>query len=176
MGVLSKIAGIITSIPDPVLGGMTIFLFANVTVSGLALAAMLDLHSRRIKFIMAMSLAVGLGVTIWPYAFQDWFGSTYTANFWRCGDCSPGLKGVRNGVSIFLSTGYCVGTVIAIILNFALPKDAGVLMPGDDITKRTREDSDEDELEKPEAPSDPSDDSKPEMHEIDEGVGAEVVA
>lgn len=151
MGVLSKIAGIITSIPDPVIGGMTIFLFANVTVSGLALASNLDLHSRRVKFIMAMSLAVGLGVTIWPYAFQDWFGSSYTANFWRCEHCSPGLKGIRNGVSIFMSTGYCVGTVIAIVLNFILPTDAGIMMPPEDITKRTREsDSEEDDVVKPE--------------------------
>ena len=49
MGVFGKIAGIITSIPDCVLGGMTIFLFANVMVSGIALAATLDLHSRRVK-------------------------------------------------------------------------------------------------------------------------------
>jgi NCS2 family nucleobase:cation symporter-2 len=49
LGVFSKVAGIITSIPDAVLGGMTIFLFANVLVSGIALASTLDLHSRRNK-------------------------------------------------------------------------------------------------------------------------------
>ena len=43
------LSGIITSIPDAVIGGMTIFLFANVLTSGIALAATLDLHSRRIK-------------------------------------------------------------------------------------------------------------------------------
>jgi uric acid-xanthine permease len=128
MGIFSKIAGIITAIPDCVIGGMTIFLFANVLASGIALAATVDLHSRRVKFIMAMSLAIGVGVTIWPFAFADMRGSTYTANFWRCEDCSPTMQGVRNGVSIFLSTGYCVGTIIAILLNTILPEDAGVDM------------------------------------------------
>lgn len=113
LGVFSKVAGIITSIPDAVIGGMTIFLFANVLVSGITLTKSLELHSRRVKFIMAMSLAIGLGVTVWPFAFQDMRASAYTANFWRCEGCSETMKGIRNGLSIFLSTGYCVGTVIA---------------------------------------------------------------
>lgn len=50
-------------------------------------------------------------------------GSSYTAAFWECTDCSDTMKGFRNGVSIFLSTGYCIGSVIAIVLNFILPED-----------------------------------------------------
>ena len=132
MGVFGKISGIITSIPDCVLGGMTIFLFANVLVSGISLSSALDLHSRRIKFIMALSLAVGVGVTVWPFAFLDMRGSSYTANFWRCTNCSDRKKGIRNGISIFLSTGYCIGTVIAMLLNTILPEDAGVATAEDD--------------------------------------------
>jgi len=126
LGIFSKVAGVITSIPDCVIGGMTIFLFANVLASGIALSGQLDLHSRRVKFIMALSLAIGVGVTVFPYAFQDQRGSPYTANFWRCDDCSEVQKGVRNGISIFLSTGYCVGTVVAMLLNAILPEDAAV--------------------------------------------------
>jgi uracil-xanthine permease len=106
MGVFGKIAGILTSIPDCVLGGMTIFLFSNVLVSGITLANQCDLHSRRTKFIFALSLAIGVGVTVWPYAFLDMRASGYTAAFWTCADCSNAMKGLRNGVSIFLSTGY----------------------------------------------------------------------
>ena len=124
MGVLGKVAGIITSIPDAVLGGMTIFLFCNVFVSGVSVATTLDLKSRRVRFIMAMSLAVGIGVTVWPYAFLDRRASSYTANFWPCADCSATMKGLRNGVSIFLSTGYCIGTMLAMLLNAILPEDA----------------------------------------------------
>ena len=128
MGVLAKIAGVITSIPDCVMGGMTIFLFCNVLVSGIALFGGLDMKSRRTRFIAALSLAVGVGVTVWPFAFQDMRASSYTAAFWECSDCSETMKGFRNGVSIFLSTGYCIGSVIAIIVNLILPKD-----PEDDV-------------------------------------------
>jgi NCS2 family nucleobase:cation symporter-2 len=75
-------------------------------------------------FIMALSLAIGVGVTVWPYAFLDMRASSCTANFWRCSD---GLKGLRNGVSIFLSTGYCVGTVMAILLDQILPNDSTIV-------------------------------------------------
>mmetsp|Transcript_33222 Transcript_33222/g.48777 ORF Transcript_33222/g.48777 Transcript_33222/m.48777 type:complete len:583 (-) Transcript_33222:111-1859(-) len=125
MGIFGKVAGVITSIPDCVIGGMTIFLFSNVLVSGVSLAAStLDMNSRRTRFILALSLAIGVGVSVYPYAFQDLRGSRYTAKFWTCSECSDTLKGVRDGVSIFLSTGYCVGTVVAMLLNSILPEDA----------------------------------------------------
>ena len=124
LGVVAKFAGIITAMPDCVLGGMTIFLFANVMASGVALASSIDLHSRRNKFILALSLALGVGVTVWPYAFADRRASGYSAQFWTCADCSDALKGVRNGVTIFLSTGYCIGTMTAMFLNTVLPADA----------------------------------------------------
>jgi len=69
------------------------------------------------------------------YAFQDMRASPYTASFWTCADCSDTMKGLRNAVSIFLSTGYCIGSVIAIFLNLILPSDAesDVVVPtGDD--------------------------------------------
>lgn len=128
MGVFGKVAGLLTSIPDCVLGGMTIFLFSNVLVSGINLANKSNLQSRRTKFIFALSLAIGVGVTVWPYAFLDMRASGYTAAFWKCADCNDGLKGLRNAVSIFLSTGYCVGTVVALLLNAVLPEDAEVEM------------------------------------------------
>jgi xanthine/uracil permease len=109
----ARFAGIITSILDCVIGGMTIFLFASVLVPGITLTKSLELHSRRVKFIMALSLTIGLGVTVWPFAFQDMRASAYTANFWRCEGCSETMKGIRNGLSIFLSSGYCVGTIVA---------------------------------------------------------------
>lgn len=136
MGVLAKIAGVITSIPDCVLGGMTIFLFSNVLVSGITLFGSLNMKSRRILFISSLSLAVGIGVTVWPFAFQDMAASPYTAAFWECAGCSDTLKGFRNGVSIFLSTGYCIGSVIAIILNMILPDDPEDTVPdGDDANR-----------------------------------------
>lgn len=151
MGIFGKIAGLLTSIPDCVLGGMTIFLFSNVLVSGISLAASAcDLQSRRTKFIFAFSLAIGVGVTVWPYAFQDMRASGYTAAFWTCKSCSDSMKGLRNGISIFLSTGYCVGTVMAMLLNMILPEDATVEAIEDlklDETVEKKAESSEEEVE-----------------------------
>lgn len=160
LGVFGKFAGLITSIPDCVLGGMTIFLFANVLASGINLTKEVDLDSRRNRFIMAFSLALGVGVTVWPYAFADRRASPYTAAFWPCADCSDAMKGLRNGVSIFLSTGYCIGSVTAIFLNTILPCDAGVSFaeaPAEEVEEaekvKSLEDSGSDEVdvEKPKA-------------------------
>ena len=45
LGVLSKVSGIISSMPDCVVGGMTTFLFCNVFVSGLSVVSKADLNS-----------------------------------------------------------------------------------------------------------------------------------
>lgn len=145
MGILSKISGLITSIPDCVLGGMTIFLFSNVFVSGLKIIGSADLDSRRVRFIVSLSMACGLGVTVWPFAFADRRGQPYTANFWQCDDCDDDMKGVRNGVSIFLSTGYCVGTVLAILLNLILPEDPIIVRKSDVKELESEEGSAEEE-------------------------------
>ena len=73
------------------------------------------------EYISALSFVVGVTVSVWPYALFDTRASPYTAAFWECGDCSDTVKGIRIGVSIFLSTGYCVGSVVAILLNALLP-------------------------------------------------------
>jgi uric acid-xanthine permease len=153
-GVFSKISGLITSIPDCVIGGMTIFLFSNVIVSGMALASKLDLHSRRNKFIMALSLCVGAGVTIFPFAFLDQRAAPYTAAFWPCDKCNDTMKGLRNGVSIFLSTGYCIGTVIAMILNFILPDDAGIVTLDGDKSSQTKATDDSGKVDDPDDSAD----------------------
>jgi len=157
LGVFGKVAGIITSIPDCVIGGMTVFLFANVLASGINLTKLVDLDSRRNRFIMAFSMAMGVGVTIWPYAFLDRRASPYTAPFWQCADCSNAMKGLRNGVSIFLSTGYCIGSVSAMVLNSILPldteisyedKDTAAAEPEPEVAEK-KESPEEGDVEKP---------------------------
>jgi NCS2 family nucleobase:cation symporter-2 len=48
------------------------------------------------------------------------------------------MKGVRNGVAIFLSTGYCIGTVVAILLNLILPADAAIKFYDDKMLEASR--------------------------------------
>lgn len=84
MGIVAKISGIISSIPDCVLGGMTTFLFCQVLVSGLAILSKVDLNSRRNRVILGISLGVGVGVAMTPGIFNDMRDSPYSARFWPC--------------------------------------------------------------------------------------------
>jgi NCS2 family nucleobase:cation symporter-2 len=134
LGVLSKISGIISSMPDCVVGGMTTFLFCNVFVSGLSVVSKADLNSRRNRIILAISMGVGLGVTAVPWIFGDQRGSAGTAPFWACtgpfreaADCNKGEKGIRDGILILLTTPYSIGTLLAMFLHGILPTDMEVV-------------------------------------------------
>jgi hypothetical protein len=65
-GVIAKIAAIIASIPECVLGGMVSFLFTNIVVSGAKILGP-ELNVRRNRFITAASLSVALGVALVPH-------------------------------------------------------------------------------------------------------------
>ena len=134
LGVLSKVSGIISSMPDCVVGGMTTFLFCNVFVSGLSVVSKADLNSRRNRIILAISMGVGLGVTAVPWIFGDQRASSGTAPFWACtgpfregGDCSKGEQGIRDGILILLTTPYSIGTLLAMTLHAILPTDMEVV-------------------------------------------------
>mmetsp|Transcript_3019 Transcript_3019/g.9250 ORF Transcript_3019/g.9250 Transcript_3019/m.9250 type:complete len:588 (+) Transcript_3019:50-1813(+) len=111
-GIVGKIGGIFIAIPDAVLGGMTTFLFANVTVSGIRILSGLK-WERRDRFILAVALAVGLGVVIVPETFRSFIPDSE----------SEVVRAFTNGVEIMLSTGYCIGAIIASLLNFVVPHE-----------------------------------------------------
>jgi len=90
---------------------MTTFLFANVAVSGIRILARLG-WTRRDRFIVSAALAIGLGVSLVP----NWFEYIFTY-----GGDSAGLQAVIDAVKITVSTGYCIGAIIAIVLNLLLP-------------------------------------------------------
>eukprot|EP00929_Paragymnodinium_shiwhaense_P059267 TRINITY_DN29685_c0_g1_i1.p2 TRINITY_DN29685_c0_g1~~TRINITY_DN29685_c0_g1_i1.p2 ORF type:complete len:128 (-),score=38.80 TRINITY_DN29685_c0_g1_i1:365-748(-) len=71
-----------------------------------------------------------------PHIFNDMRDSPYGARFWPCfedsflesgSNCSDSEKGVRNAVMLFLGTPYCIGSVLAMIMNLILPADMEVV-------------------------------------------------
>lgn len=115
-GVFGKVGAFFTSIPLPVLGGMSTFLFANIAVSGLQVMTSQGVD-RRSRFIMAVAFCFGLGGILIP----QFFGS---GNFIDCSTIdSEGLRGVCDAVDITLSTGYAVGCLVAVVLNGILPEE-----------------------------------------------------
>lgn len=94
-GILGKIAGVFLAIPNPVLGGVTTFLFANVAASGVRVLAHLR-FLRRERFILAAALAFGFGNLLQPGLFQHLFDGVANPN--------KGLEGLFNSITIVLST------------------------------------------------------------------------
>jgi uracil-xanthine permease len=116
-GVLAKVGGWVTTIPDCVLGGMTTFLFANVCVSGFKVIS-IDGFARRNRFILAVSLGLGLGVTLVPGWAEN--------NLWPVTDgMSDGVRSFRDSIILILSNGFTIGCLTAIALHLILPQEEG---------------------------------------------------
>lgn len=100
LGLFPVVASVAASMPAPVLGGATFLMFGTVAASGIRIIASQHID-RRGSLIMAVSLALGLGVSF-----------------------EPGLvKALPAWLHGMLSSGIIAGGLAAIILNFLLPGD-----------------------------------------------------
>ncbi|OKH30765.1 xanthine permease XanP [[Phormidium ambiguum] IAM M-71] len=70
LGLLPVVGGIFQAIPQPVLGGATTVMFGSIAVAGLNIVSSVKLD-RRAMIIVAVSLAMGLGVVYSPEIFND---------------------------------------------------------------------------------------------------------
>jgi uracil-xanthine permease len=111
-GIFSKISALFVAIPDALLGGITTFLFANVVTSGIRILCFVK-WTRRSRFIVACTLTIGLGATLLP----EWFSSVVPNS------SNSILQGLIEGVNIVMSTGFCIGAFVAILLHLILPID-----------------------------------------------------
>ncbi|MEQ1976343.1 uracil-xanthine permease family protein [Xenorhabdus sp. SGI240] len=100
LGLFPAVAGFVQHIPEPVLGGATIVMFGTIAASGVRIVSREPLNRRAIM-IIALSLAVGLGISQQPLILQfapDW------------------LKNL-------LSSGIAAGGLTAIMLNLIFPQE-----------------------------------------------------
>lgn len=70
LGLLPIVGGLFQALPQPVLGGATTVMFGSIAVAGLNIVASTKLD-RRSMIIVAVSLAMGLGVVYVPEVFND---------------------------------------------------------------------------------------------------------
>jgi xanthine permease XanP len=101
LGLLPVVGGIFQSLPQPVLGGATIVMFGAIAVAGINIVSSAPLD-RRSLIIVAVSLALGLGVVYVPELLAD----------------KPAL--LKN----IFSSGISTGGLAAIVLNWLLPYPA----------------------------------------------------
>lgn len=69
LGLVPKIGAFATIIPEPVLGGAMMILFGMVATQGIKLLSKVDLNQDGNLMIVALSLGLGLGVTVVPELF-----------------------------------------------------------------------------------------------------------
>ncbi|KZT57287.1 xanthine/uracil permease [Calocera cornea HHB12733] len=111
-GVLGKISGVFLAIPNPVLGGVTTFLFASVVASGIRVLSYLP-WTRRDRFIVAAAFSFGVADLLVP--------SFWTYLFAGVTNASAGLQGFLSSISIILTTPFLIAGIVALVLNLILP-------------------------------------------------------
>lgn len=100
LGLFPAVAGFVQHIPEPVLGGATIVMFGTIAASGVRIVSRETLNRRAIM-IIALSLAVGMGISQQPLILQfapDW-------------------------LKTLLSSGIAAGGLTAIALNLIFPPE-----------------------------------------------------
>lgn len=95
LGLLPKAAAIVAAIPQPVIGGASLAMFANVAVVGIQTLAKVDLRDNRNAVIVSTSIGMALLVTL-----------------------KPGIVSVMpSWLQIIFGSGVTIGSLTAIILN-----------------------------------------------------------
>ena len=102
-GLIPGLSAALTTIPQCVVGGATLSVFAQIAMTGVRLFTKDGMTARKTT-VVGMSVALGVGIT-------------------QVADClsGPGLPGWIN--SIFGSSSVVVATIMAILLNLILPKE-----------------------------------------------------
>jgi xanthine permease XanP len=115
LGLLPIVGGVFQALPQPVLGGATLVMFGSIAVAGLNIVASTNID-RRAAIIVAVSLALGLGVAYVPdiLANQSAF--------------------IKNVFGSSITT----GGLTAILLSWLLPHSAPSPVPMDTAPEEVR--------------------------------------
>jgi len=115
MGLLPKLAAVVSVMPKPVLGGATLVMFGMVAVAGIRIASSGGLPPRD-QFILAVSLAIGVGLSTVPGALSGLDAAAKGA--------SGSLAVALQSMAVVAKSGLAVGALVAVGLNLLLPDEA----------------------------------------------------
>ena len=102
-GLMPKFASLLTTIPQCVIGGATISVFATITMTGIRMITEGGFTSRK-SAVVGLSVALGVGIT--------------QVEGCLAGSAFPGWV-----ATVFGSSSVVVATIMAILLNLILPKE-----------------------------------------------------
>ncbi|MCI1633443.1 MAG: purine permease [Liquorilactobacillus nagelii] len=104
MGLIPKIGAFATIIPTPVLGGAMLVMFSMISVQGIRMLFQVDFNDQRNMLIVAVSLGLGLGVSVYPTLFEA----------------------LPRTIQLFLGNGIVVASLSSVLLNIILKGKAGL--------------------------------------------------
>jgi xanthine permease len=104
MGLVPKIGAFATIIPTPVLGGAMLVMFSMISVQGIRMLFKVDFTDQRNMLIVATSLGLGLGVSVYPTIFEF----------------------LPKTAQLFLGNGIVVASLVSVVLNVALKGKSGL--------------------------------------------------
>lgn len=113
MGFFAKIGAVFSAMPPSVLGGMQVFLYSTIVVAGIRVLGMVE-FTRRNRFIMAVSLGIGLMDIVQP----KWFNQILDYS-----GPNVHLQGFEQGLILIVQTPFIIAAVIGVFLNLIFPKD-----------------------------------------------------
>jgi uracil-xanthine permease len=108
LGLVPKVAAVVSAMPNPVLGGAAIVLFGMIFSIGLRIVHRGAELTRRNLTIIATSIVLGVGVE------------------WR----ADALAELPEDLQVLATSGLIVGGVTALVLNAVLPEDAAPVGEG----------------------------------------------
>lgn len=103
-GFLPKFAALLTTIPQCVIGGATLSVFATITMTGIRMITSEGKFTTRKSTVVGLSVALGVGITQVP-------------------GCLAGNGFPEWVATVFGSSSVVVAALMAILLNLILPKD-----------------------------------------------------
>lgn len=103
-GLIPKFAAVLTTIPQCVIGGATLSVFATITMTGIRMITSEGAFTMRKSTVVGLSVALGVGIT-------------------QVSGCLSGNGFPAWVATVFGSSSVVVATIMAILLNLILPKE-----------------------------------------------------
>ncbi|KAL7635456.1 UNVERIFIED_CONTAM: hypothetical protein RMT77_014525 [Armadillidium vulgare] len=106
-GVIGKFGAVFITLPDPVIGGLSLVIFAFVTSVGLSNLQSVDLNSSRNLFVLGISLFFGLAIPEWVTQNSDTIATGYAT--------------LDQLLKVLLQTQMFVGGILGLFLDNTIP-------------------------------------------------------
>ncbi|KAK3101738.1 hypothetical protein FSP39_005980, partial [Pinctada imbricata] len=131
-GLIGKFGAVLSTIPDPIIGGTLTVLFGMVTAAGISTLRFVDMTSSRNAAVLATSLIMGLMIPAWVSKPEN--------------RIDTGIDELDQVLQVLMGTAILIGGIIAFILDNTLPgtqEERGILK----WLGNTEEDDAEDRVE-----------------------------